>query len=90
MSIKPLGDRVLVLPIKEEEITKSGIILPDTAKEKKTEGEIVAIGNGEKISKLGLQIGQKVIFSKYGGDEIKSDDKEYKILNQDDLLAIIE
>ena len=90
ISIKPLGDRLLVATVKEEEITKSGIILPDTAQEKKAEGEIKAIGNGEKISKLNLAIGQRVIFGKYAGDEIKVDDQEYKILGHEDLLAVIE
>lgn len=90
MTIKPIGDRVLVAPIKEEEMTKSGIILPDSAQEKKAEGLIVAIGSGEKVSKLGLIVGQKVVFSKYGGDEIKSEGKEYKILGHDDVLAVLE
>jgi chaperonin GroES len=90
MNIKPLGDRILVAPIKEEEVTRSGIILPDTAKEKRAEGEIIAVGLGEKIIKLGLSSGQRIIFGKYAGDEIKIDDKEYKILNYDDLLAVIE
>lgn len=90
MTIKPLGDRVLVMAVKEEEMTKSGIILPETAKEKKAEGEIIAIGAGEKVSKLGLNPGQKIIFSKYAGDEIKTDDKEYKILSHEDILATIE
>ncbi|MFA6594250.1 MAG: co-chaperone GroES [Candidatus Buchananbacteria bacterium] len=90
MNIKPLGDRVLVAAVKEEEMTKSGIILPDTAKEKKAEGEVVAVGEGEKVSKLGLKPGQKVICGKYAGDEIKVDDKEYKILSSEDVLAVIE
>jgi chaperonin GroES len=90
MTIKPIGDRILVAPIKEEEVTKSGIFLPDTAQEKKAEGLIIAIGTGEKVSKLGLIVGQKVVFSKYGGDEIKSEGKEYKILGHDDVLAVIE
>ncbi len=90
MNIKPLGDRVLVVATKEEEMTKSGIVLPETAKEKKAEGEIKAIGTGEKIAKLNLSVGQKVIFGKYAGDEIKIDNEEYKVLNHDDLLAIIE
>lgn len=90
MTIKPLGDRVLVAVTSEEEVTKSGIILPDTAKEKKAEGEIIALGNGEKLSKLSLLIGQKIIFGKYAGDEVKADGKEYKILSHDDLLAVIE
>jgi len=90
MTIKPIGDRLLVSPTKEEGVTKSGIFLPDTAQEKRAEGEIISIGGGEKVSKLGLSAGQKVIFGKYGGDEIKIDNKEYKILNHDDILAVIE
>lgn len=90
MNIRPLGDRVLVVAIKEEEITKSGIILPDTAKEKKAEGEVIAVGTGEKVAKLGLKPGDKVICGKYAGDEIKVDDKEYKILAAEDVLAVIE
>ncbi|MFA5021136.1 MAG: co-chaperone GroES [Patescibacteria group bacterium] len=90
MTIKPIGDRLLIRPTKEEEVTKSGIFLPDTAQEKRAEGEIISIGNGEKVSKLGLSAGQKVIFGKYAGDEIKIDDKEFKILNHDDILAVIE
>ena len=91
MNIKPIGDRLVVKPIKEEETTKSGIVLPESvSKEKKTEGEIIAIGAGEKISQLGLRIGQRVLCSKYGGDEIKIDDQEYKILAHEDVLAVIE
>jgi len=90
MNIRPLGDRVLVVAVKEEEITKSGIILPDTAKEKKAEGEVIAVGAGEKAVKLGLKSGDKVICGKYAGDEIKVDDKEYKIIAAEDILAVIE
>jgi len=91
MQIKPVGDRLLVQAVKEEETTKSGIVLPENvSKEKRTEGEIIAIGSGEKISQLGLKVGQKIIYSKYGGDEIKVDDKEYKIIGHEDVLAIIE
>ena len=91
MNIKPVGDRLLVKPVKEEEITKSGIVLPDTiSKEKKSEGEIVAIGQGEKIAKLNLAVGQKVLYGKYAGDEIKSGDEDFKILGHEDVLAIIE
>jgi len=91
MNIKPVGDRLLVKPVKEEEITKSGIVLPDTiSKEKKSEGEIVAIGQGEKITKLNLSVGQKVLYGKYAGDEIKSGDENYKILGHEDVLAVIE
>ncbi|HNS34017.1 MAG TPA: co-chaperone GroES [bacterium] len=91
MSIKPIGDRVLVKPVAEEEVTKSGIVLPDTIdKEKKAEGELVAVGAGEKVSQLGLVAGQKVLFGKYAGEEIKVGDDEYKILSHDEILAIIE
>lgn len=90
MNIKPIGDRLLIATAKEAEITKSGIILPGSAQEKRAEGEIIALGAGEKISKLGLATGQKIIYNKYSGDEVKVDGKEYKILNHEDVLAIIE
>ncbi|MFA5029737.1 MAG: co-chaperone GroES [Patescibacteria group bacterium] len=91
MTIKPIGDRVLVKPLKEEEVTKSGIVLPETIdKEKKAEGEIVALGKGEKIDKLELKAGQRVLFGKYAGEEVKVDEQEYKILSHEDVLAVIE
>jgi chaperonin GroES len=101
MKIKPLGNRILVKPLTTEEVTASGIILPDTAdKEKKTQGEIVAVGSGKDIEKLGLKVGDKVVFGKYAGDEIEADENgskvEYKILNagddkdESDVLAVIE
>jgi len=91
MNLRPLGDRVIVQALPKEETTKSGIILPDTVnKESRQEGKLVAIGSGEKITKLNLSTGQKVVFSEYGGSEIKIDNQEYKILNHDDLLAVIE
>ncbi len=101
MNIKPLGDRVLVKPGKEEEVTASGIVLPDTVdKEKKAEGEIVAVGNGDTIAKLGLKVGDKILYKKWGGEEIKmgrgSDEIEYKILyvgkdeDKSDVVAVIE
>ncbi len=91
MKLKPLGDRVVVKPLPKEETTKAGIILPDTVnKESRLQGELVAVGSGEKISKLNLSVGQKVVFSEYGGSEIKLDGVEYKILNHDDLLAVVE
>jgi len=91
MNLKPLGDRVVVKPLPKEETTKAGIILPETvSKESRQEGELIAIGNGEKITKLDLKVGQKVVFAEYGGSEIKIDRVEYKILNYDDLLAVIE
>ncbi|PLX26477.1 co-chaperone GroES [Candidatus Parcubacteria bacterium] len=97
MNIKPIGDRLLVKPIKEEEVTASGIVLPDTVdKEKKAEGEIVVLGNGEKLEKLGLSVGQKVLYKKWGGEDVQVGGEEYKILTCDtkhekgDLLAIVE
>jgi len=91
MTIKPLGDRALVKALAEEEMTKSGIILPETiSQEKKAQGEIIALGSGEKIIKLNLKVGQKVIYGKYAGEEIKIDETEYKILSHEDILAVIE
>lgn len=91
MNVRPLGPRVLVKPVKEEEITKSGIVLPETIdKDKKAEGEIVAIGNGEKLDQLNLKVGQTIIFGKYSGEEVKIDGQEYKIVSYDDMLAVIE
>ena len=91
MNLKPLGDRAIVKALPKEETTKSGIILPETVNnESRLEGEIIALGKGEKISKLNLVVGQKVVFSQYGGSEIKIDGRKYKILNHDDLLAVIE
>jgi len=91
MKLKPLGDRVIVKPISEEEVTKSGIVIPDTVeKEKKEEGEVVAIGNGEKITKLNLKEGDKVIFGKYAGEEVSLEDVDYKVLKEEDVLAIVE
>lgn len=90
MQIKPLGDRVLVKPLTSEEVTKSGIVLPDTAeKEKKEQGEVVAIGEGEKIKKLHLKVGDKVLFGKYAGDEVEIDKVEYKFLKDEDVLGIV-
>ncbi|MBI2356166.1 MAG: co-chaperone GroES [Candidatus Doudnabacteria bacterium] len=95
MNIKPLGDRVLVKPLTQEEVTKSGIVLPDTAeKEKKEQGEVVAIGEGEKIKKLNLKIGDKVLFGKYSGDDVEmgegTNKVEYKFLKDEDILGIVE
>jgi len=91
MKLKPLGDRIIVKPVTEEEVTKSGIVLPDTVeKEKKEEGEVVAVGDGEKITKLGLKVGDKVIFGKYSGEEVTIDDIEHKVLKEEDILAKVE
>lgn len=91
MKLRPLGDRVVVEPISAQESTKSGIILPETVdKEKKAEGKIIAIGDGEKIIKLGLSIGDKVLFGKYAGEDVKVNEIEYKILTHEDVLAVLE
>jgi len=91
MKLRPLGNRIVVQSLTEEEKTKSGIILPDTVdKEKKAEGKIIAIGDGEKIIKLGLKVGDKVIFGKYAGEEVKVEEVDYKILSDEDVLAVIE
>ncbi len=95
INVKPLGDRVLVEPVEEKEVKKGAIIIPDSAKEKPTEAVIIAIGtgktddNGKKVP-FEVKKGDRVLISKYGGTEIKLDDKEYKILNSDDLLAVLE
>ncbi|NLW44756.1 MAG: co-chaperone GroES [Syntrophomonadaceae bacterium] len=95
MNVKPLGDRVVVKVIKTEEKTKSGIVLPDTAKEKPQEGEIIAVGtgrmldNGQKVD-LEVKVGDRIIFSKYAGTEIKIDGEEYLIFSERDILAILE
>jgi len=94
-SIKPLGDRVLVEPLERDEVTKSGIVLPDTAKEKPQEGTIVSVGSGridDKGQKHALEVknGNKVLYGKYAGTEIKIEGKEYLILSEKDILAIFE
>ena len=90
MKLQPLGNRVVVEPMSSEESTKSGIIIPDTIdKEKKAEGKIIAIGDGEKILKLNLTIGDRVLFGKYSGTEIKIDSEEHLILREEDILAVI-
>ena len=89
--LRPLGNRVIVQPLTEEEKTKTGIILPDSVdKEKKAEGKVIAIGSGEKITKFNLKVGDRVIFGKYAGEEVKVDDREYKILTDEDVLAVVE
>lgn len=95
INVKPLGDRVLVEQVEEKEVKKGGIIIPDTAKEKPTEGVVVALGTGktdDSGKKIAFEVkkGDRVLISKYGGTEIKLDGKEYKLLNVDDILAVIE
>jgi chaperonin GroES len=94
VKIKPLGDRVLVHPMEEDEVRKSGIIIPDTAKEKPVEGSVVAVGPGKtqddgKIVPISVKVGDKVIYGKYAGTELKYDDEDYLLLREDDLLGII-
>src|SRR4051812_39166461 len=97
MKVKPIGDRILVQQLKQEEVTASGIFLPETAeKEKKAQGKIVALGNGKAIKSLGLKKGDVVVFGKYSGDEIEIDKENYKILyvgreeDKSDVLALME
>ncbi len=94
LKIRPLGDRVLVLPLELESKTNSGIILPDSAKEKPQEAQVMAVGLGKVIDNkrvpLEVKVGDKVIFSKYGGDEVKVDGQMLKIISESDILAVIE
>ncbi len=93
VNIKPLGDRVLVKPVENsQEEVKGGIIIPDSAKEKPTTAEVLALGNGKKDGEdyaFSVKVGDQVIISKYGGTAVKYDDVEYTILREDDILAIV-
>jgi chaperonin GroES len=95
VKLKPLGDKVVVRPTAREETTKSGIVLPDTAKEKPQEGTIVAVGTGRVLdngerAQLEVSEGQKVLYAKYAGTEIKLEGEEYLILSEKDILAVVE
>jgi chaperonin GroES len=95
MNIRPLHDRILVHRLEEDEKTKGGIIIPDSAKEKPMEGEVIAVGKGRKtedgkIQKLDVKAGDRILFSKYAGTEVKIDDVEHLIMREDDVLGIIE
>jgi len=95
MKIQPLHDRILVKRIEEENKTKGGIIIPDTAKEKPQEGKVIAVGKGRvlddgKLQDLAVRKGDKILFSKYAGSEIKLDGEEHIIIREDDVLAILE
>ena len=95
MKLKPLGDRVLIRPEEEKETKKGGIIIPDTAKEKPLVGEVVAVGPGKLDDKgqriaLNVKAGDKVLFGKYAGNEVKLGDEELMIMNEDDIYGIIE
>ena len=95
MKIRPLHDRILVERVEEGEVKKGGIIIPDTAKEKPQEGKVIAVGNGkvgEDGKKIPLDVkgGDRILFGKYSGSEVKIEDKEYLILREEDVLAILE
>jgi chaperonin GroES len=93
MKVQPLGDRILVKPGESEEKTKSGIVLPDTAKEKPQEGEVIAVGTGRyeegKKIPIEVKVGDRIIYSKYGGTEVKIDEVEHLILRESDVLAVV-
>lgn len=94
MNIKPLGERVVIKVIENEVTTKSGIVLPDTAKEKPQMGEVLAIGsgklldNGQRVA-LDVKVGDRVLFAKYAGTEVKLDGEEYMVLKESDVLAVV-
>jgi len=95
LSLKPLGDRVVVKPIEQEDVTAGGIMLPDTAKEKPQKGEVLAVGPGSRNDagervKMDVKVGDKVLFAKYAGTEIKLDGEKVLILRESDILAIVE
>ena len=95
MNIRPLQDRIMVQPILEKEVRKGGIIIPDSAKEKPIEGRVKAVGKGKigddgKPIKLEIKVGDKVLYSKYGGTEIKIDGEDYLLMREDDVLGVIE
>ncbi len=95
MKVRPLHDRILVKRFEEKEVKKGGIIIPDTAKEKPQEGEVIAVGTGKltedgKRQPLEVKVGDKILFGKYSGTEVKLDDEEYLIMREDDVLGIIE
>jgi chaperonin GroES len=95
MKVRPLNDRVLVKRLEEEEMTKGGIIIPDSAKEKPAEGEVIAVGKGKMNDKgdrikLDIKVGDRVLFSKYGGTDVKIDGEDHLIMREDDILAVVE
>ena len=95
LNVKPLGDRVLVEPVEEKEVKKGGIIIPDTAKEKPQEGEVIAVGPGKvtddgKLQPMSVKVGDKILFGKYSGSEVKLGDEELLIMREDDVLGILQ
>ena len=89
LNITPLADRVLVEPAAAETTTASGLIIPDTAKEKPQKGTVVAVGNGKKDHDMTVKVGDTVLYSKYGGTELKHEGADYLIMREDDILAIV-
>ena len=94
MKVKPISDHVVIKPLEAEEKTAGGILLPDTAKEKSTRGEVMAIGSGRllpngRVIPLSVKVGDQVIYSKYGGSDIKVDGKELKIVSENEILAVV-
>ena len=95
MKIRPLHDRLVVRRVEQEQMTKGGIVIPDTAKEKPIEGKVIAVGNGKlldngELRALGVSAGDRVLFGKYSGTEVKIDGEEHLILREDDVLAVVD
>jgi chaperonin GroES len=95
MNVRPLHDRIVIRRIEEKETVKGGIIIPDSAKEKPQEGEVIAVGHGKKTDKgeviaLDVKVGDRILFGKYSGTEIKLDNQEYLIIREDEVLGVIE
>lgn len=95
VNVRPLQDRILVKRLEEQEAVKGGIIIPDTAKEKPQEGEVIAVGNGKKkddgtVVPLDVKAGDRILFGKYSGTDIRIDDEEYLILREEEVLAVLE
>jgi chaperonin GroES len=95
MNVRPLHDRIVIKRIEEKETVKGGIIIPDSAKEKPQEGEVIAVGHGKKTDKgeviaLDVKVGDRILFGKYSGTEIKLDNEEYLIIREDEVLGVIE
>ncbi|NMB48142.1 co-chaperone GroES [Candidatus Kuenenbacteria bacterium] len=95
MKLKPLGDHLIAKPLSEDKVTKSGIVLPDTAKEKPEQAEVVAVGEGRVLDSgnrlpMGVKVGDRILFKKYSPDEIKVEGEEYLVLSENEIIAVIE
>lgn len=95
MKLRPIHDRVLVKRLEAKEVMKGGIIIPDTAKEKPQEGEVIAVGSGKigddgKVRPMNVKAGNRILFGKYAGNDVKIDDEEYVIMREDDILGVLE